>query len=79
MLNTKNLLLLVVVALVLLAGWYLWGPTGGRLTSLSESNFAEFTAQFDGAAGGERLLLPVSSQPSCAAARCQHASDAVLG
>jgi hypothetical protein len=58
--NTKNLLLLPVVALLLLGGWYLWGPTGGRLTSLNGSNFAQFTAQFDDPAGGERLLVLVS-------------------
>jgi hypothetical protein len=58
--NTKTLLSLVVVALLLLAGWHLWGPSGGRLTSLYGSNFAEFTVQFDGAAGEERLLVLVS-------------------
>ena len=58
--KTKNLLLLVVVALLLLGGWYLWGPSGSSVTSLNESNFAQFTAQFDGAAGGERLLVLVS-------------------
>ena len=58
--KTKNLLLLMVIALLLLSGWYLWGPTGGRLTSLNENNFTEFTAQFDGAAGEERLLVLVS-------------------
>ena len=58
--KTKNLVLLVVVVLLLLTGWYLWGPTGDRLTSLNENNFAEFTAQFDGAAGQERLLVLVS-------------------
>ncbi len=58
--KTKNLLLLVAVALVLLGGWYLWGPSGGRLTSLNGSNFAQFIAQFDGATGDERLLVLVS-------------------
>ena len=53
-------MLLVVVALLLLAGWYVWGPSGGSLTSLNESTFAKFTAQFDGAAGDERLLVLVS-------------------
>lgn len=56
----KNLLLLVVLALLLLTGWYLWGPSGGRLTSLNGSNFAQFTTQFDGAAGDQRLLVLVS-------------------
>ena len=56
--KTKNLL--VVVALLLLGGWYLWGPTGGSVTSLNGSNFAQFIAQFDGAAGDERLLVLVS-------------------
>ena len=46
------------VILVLLAGWYLWGPAGGNLASLNQSNFAsQFTAQFDGGADGERVLL----------------------
>jgi hypothetical protein len=58
--NLKTLLSLVVVAVLLLGGWYLWGPTGGRLTSLNINNFAQFTAQFNGAAGDERLLVLVS-------------------
>ena len=58
--NTKTLLLLAVVASLLLAGWYLWGPTGGTLTSLNETNFPQFLAQFEGAAGQERLLVLVS-------------------
>ena len=49
------------VILVLLAGWYLWGPAGGNLASLNQSNFAsQFTAQFDGGADGERVLLLLS-------------------
>lgn len=34
---------------VLLVGWYFWGPAGGKLISLSESN-APFVQEFDGAA-----------------------------
>ena len=60
MTNTKSVLLVVVVALLMLGGWYLWGSSGDRLTSLNESNFAQFVAQFDGATGEERLLVLVS-------------------
>jgi hypothetical protein len=58
--KTKNLLWLVVVAFLLLGGWYLWGPSGTGLISLNESNFAEFTGQFDSAANSERVLVLVS-------------------
>lgn len=58
--KTKNLLLLVMVTLLLLGSWYLWGPSGGGVTSLNGSNFAQFVAPFDGAAGDQRLLVLVS-------------------
>lgn len=58
--KTKNLLLFAVIALVLLSGWYLWGPSGGKLTSLNDANFAQFTGQFDRAANDERMLVLVS-------------------
>ena len=57
--NTKNLVLIAAVAGVLLAGWYLWGPSG-KITSLNEGNLGQFTAHFDAAAGDERLLVLVS-------------------
>lgn len=58
--KTKNLQLLFVIIVVLVGGWYLWGPSGGNLTSLNQSNFAQFTGQFDGASNDERLLLLLS-------------------
>jgi hypothetical protein len=48
------------LALLLLGGWYLWGLSGGNLTSLNQSNFAQFTARFDAAANDERILLLLS-------------------
>jgi len=60
MLKTKNLLFLVVIVLVLLAGWYLWGRSGGNLTALNETNFTQFTGQFNSAANEKRMLLLVS-------------------
>lgn len=58
--KTKNLLLLIAVALVLLGAWYLWGPSGTGLISLNEGNFAQFTGRFDSAANDQRVLLLVS-------------------
>lgn len=58
--KTKNLQLLFVIIVVLVGGWYLWGPSGSNLTSLNQSNFAQFTGQFDGASNDERLLLLLS-------------------
>jgi hypothetical protein len=58
--KTKNLLLLVAIVLLLLGGWYLWGPSGGGLISLNEDNFAEFTGQFDRAVSDERVLVLAS-------------------
>jgi len=56
-LKTKNLLLLGAIVLLLLGGWYLWGPSGQSLISLNEANFAQWTTQFDRAVGEERVLL----------------------
>ena len=59
-LRAKTVSLVAVIVLILLGGWYLYGPSGGNLTSLKEANFAQFTAQFDGAANDERVLVLVS-------------------
>jgi len=59
-LRAKNLALVVLIVLILLGGWYLYGPSGGNLTSLKEVNFPQFTAQFDDAANDERVLVLVS-------------------
>ena len=59
-LKAKNVWLVAVIVLILLGGWYVYGPSGGNLTSLKEANFAQFTAQFDDAANDERVLVLVS-------------------
>jgi len=59
-LRAKNVSLVAVIVVILLGGWYLYGPSGGNLTSLKETNFAQFTAQFDDAANDERVLVLVS-------------------
>ena len=59
-LRAKNISFVAVIVLILLGGWYLYGPSGGNLTSLKEANFAQFTAQFDDAANDERVLVLVS-------------------
>lgn len=59
-LKTKNLLFGTVILLVVLGGWYLWGPSGGSVIALSEGNLAQLTGQFNGAASNERMLLLVS-------------------
>jgi hypothetical protein len=46
LLKIKNLLFPAVIVLILLGGWYLWGPSGGNLTALNEANFAQFTRQY---------------------------------
>lgn len=58
--KTNTALLIVVIVLVLLGGWYLWGPSGGNLTALTEGNFVQFTGEFQGAANDERMLILVS-------------------
>jgi hypothetical protein len=55
----KYVLWLAAFIAALLVGWYFWGPTGGKLISLSESN-APFVQEFDGAANNERVLLLLS-------------------
>ena len=59
-LRPKTVSLVVVIVLIVLGGWYLYGPSGGHLTSLKEANFVQFTAQFDGAANDDRVLVLVS-------------------
>jgi len=59
-LRPKTVSLVVVIVLIVLGGWYLYGPSGGNLTSLKEANFAQFIAQFDDAANDERVLVLVS-------------------
>ena len=59
-LRAKNISFVAVIVLILLVGWYLYGPSSGNLTSLKEANFAQFTAQFDDAANDERVLVLVS-------------------
>lgn len=56
----NNVLLILVIVLVLLGGWYLWGPAGGSLTALNEGNFVQFTGRFQSAANDERMLILVS-------------------
>jgi len=58
--KTKNVLVIVVIVLILLGGWYLWGPSGGSLTTLHEGNFVQFTGLFHRAANDERMLILVS-------------------
>ena len=60
-LKAKNVWLVAVIVLIVLGGWYLYGPSGGNLTSLKEANFAQFTAHFDEAANDERVLVLVSA------------------
>ena len=59
-LRAKSVWLVAVVVLILLGGWYLYGPAGGNLTPLKEADFGQFTTQFDDAANDERVLLLVS-------------------
>jgi len=61
----KRLLIGIVVAALLLAGVYLWGPSktpAGQppLLVLSASNFSEFQSAFDSAADGARIILLLS-------------------
>ena len=63
--KTFRITLLVVVAVALLIGFYLWGPStmpAGQqpLLTLSASNFNEFVQAFDGGADAPRLLLLLS-------------------
>jgi hypothetical protein len=57
---------ITVAALLLLAGFYLWGPSkttpAGQpsLSVLSASNFSEFQNAFDSAADEPRIILLLS-------------------
>ena len=59
-LKIKYVLSLAAFMTVLLVGSYLWGPAGGKLTTLNEGNLAQFAHQFDGAADDERVVLLLS-------------------
>jgi hypothetical protein len=59
-LKIKHALPLAAPIVVLLVGWYLWGPAGGKLTALNNRNLAQFIQQFDGAANDQRLVLLLS-------------------
>jgi hypothetical protein len=61
----KRLLIAIIVALLLVAGVYLWGPSktpAGQppLSVLSASNFSEFQNAFDSAAEDPRIILLLS-------------------
>jgi hypothetical protein len=61
----KVLILTIVAVLLALAPIYLWGPSQSPpgqtpLTTLSASNFTEFSAAFDSQADSPRLVLLVS-------------------
>jgi len=61
----KPLILAIVVVLLALAAIYLWGPSKSPpgqtpLTTLSTSNFTEFSAAFDSQADLPRLVVLVS-------------------
>ena len=58
--KTKYALSLAAFIVVLLAGWYFWGPAGGKLKALNEGNFVQFVQQFDGAVDSDRVLLLLS-------------------
>ena len=59
-LKIKYVLSLASFIAVLLVGWYFWGPAGGKLTDLNESDFSQFVRQFDSAANDERVVLLLS-------------------
>ena len=59
-LQSKNLFLFGAILLILLGGWYLWAPSGGNLIPLKDADLAQFTKQFDSAAGDERVLVLLS-------------------
>ena len=61
----RVLIVAALVALLLFAGVYLWGPsktppTQKSLLTLSAANLREFGASFDEAADAPRLLLLLS-------------------
>ena len=62
---TKRLLIGIIVAALLVAGVYLWGPSKtppGQppLFVLSASNFSEFQSAFDSSADDPRIILLLS-------------------
>jgi len=61
----KRLLIGIILAALLLTGFYLWGPSkapAGQppLFVLSASNFSEFQSAFDSAADDPRVILLLS-------------------
>jgi hypothetical protein len=61
----KILIPAIVAAIVIAAGYYLWGPSkapAGQqpLTRLAAANFSEFESAFDAGADRPRVLLQVS-------------------
>lgn len=63
--NRKTVILATLVALLLLAGVYLWGPsqapaTQKPLLTFTAANFNEFEAAFDETNDGQRLVLLLS-------------------
>lgn len=63
--KVKFVIPLMAIAVVILGGWYLWGPGGtppGQppLASLSLQNFNQLASEFNEAAGDERLVLLLS-------------------
>ncbi|HXN23768.1 MAG TPA: hypothetical protein VOA41_13605 [Candidatus Dormibacteraeota bacterium] len=55
----------VITALLVLAGFYLWGPSSAPpgqkpLSTLSSSNFGDFTETFDSPEDFPRVLLLLS-------------------
>jgi hypothetical protein len=59
-LTPKQVSLIAGIIFISLGGWYLYGSSGGNLTSLNAANFAEFPTQFDRASNDERLLVLLS-------------------
>jgi hypothetical protein len=63
--KSRTVIAVVIAALLLCAGVYLWGPskapaTQKALLTLSTANFSEFEATFDEASDAPRLLLLLS-------------------
>lgn len=61
----RTLITIVLAALLLFAGFYLWGPSktpAGQppLSVLSPSNFSDFQIAFDSAADQPRIVLLLS-------------------
>lgn len=60
LLNKKYTSRLGVIALVVGAGWYFWGPGSVPLISLKKNNFVLFKQSFDGNAKDTRVVLLLS-------------------